>query len=75
MDTLKHPTIFPSEKQKGSEDEIYHGYTGLTPSKRVNVRAVVPISTDFVSFQDGVDLVEFIVTQRDVHRGEILQDP
>lgn len=68
-------STFPDEKRKGGEDGIYHSYIGLTPSERVYVRAVVPISTDFVLFQDGVDLVKFLGTQRDVHGSEIFQDP
>ena len=48
---------------------------GLTPSVRVNIRAVVPISTNLVLFQDGVDLIEFVLAQRDVDRCEVFQDP
>jgi hypothetical protein len=30
---------------------------------------------NLVPFQDDVDLVEFVLAQRDFHRGEVLQDP
>ena len=54
--------------------ELHHG-SGLTPSQGVNTRAVVPIPINLVSFQDGVDLVEFVLAQRDVNRSKVLQDP
>ena len=54
--------------------ELYHR-SGLTPSQSVNVRAVVPISVNLVSFHDGVDLAEFVLAQRDVNRSEVFQDP
>lgn len=48
---------------------------GLTPSERVDVRAVVPISVNLVTFQYGVDLVEFLLAECDVDRREVFQDP
>ena len=48
---------------------------GLTPSERVNTRAVVPISVNLVTFQDGLYFVEFAFAQRDVDRREVFQDP
>ena len=50
-----------------------HSYD-LTPGERVDACAVVPIPTDLVLFQDGVDLVELVLAQRDVYGGEVLQD-
>jgi hypothetical protein len=48
---------------------------GLTPSERVNVRAVVPITLNLVLFQDVADLVKFVLAQCDVHRSKVFQDP
>ena len=72
MDALKHCDL-PRRIEKVKGGVI--PWSGLTPSERVNVRAVVPISANLMSFQDGVNLVEFVLAQHDVHGGEVFQDP
>lgn len=64
----------PGNKRKGHEQNRTM-WTDLTPSVRVDARAVVPIPTDLVFFQDRVDLVEFVLIQSNIQGGEVLQDP
>ena len=69
----KTPQSSQARTTKGNQGGITPWF-GLTPSQRVRIRTVVPTSVNLVPSQDGVDLVEFVLAQRDVHRGEVFQD-